>query len=161
MPHADGAPDASLEAATARAERHQKTWRAITAPGRGPVLDGLTRVIIDNDTRFADHFRATLGDDGTECVRIPPQAPDSVAERFVGRARREILDRWIFLSIGSLTRALGEFVDHHYLRERNHQGIGNELEAELRDGAAEGLVRRRHRLGGLLKYSHRGAGAPG
>ena len=61
-----------------------------------------------------------------------------------------------------MTRALGEFVDHHYLRERNHQGIGNELiDPKVGVGAAEGVVRRRDRLGGLLKYYHRGAETPG
>ena len=68
----------------------------------------------------------------------------------------------IFFGTGSLTRALDEFVEHHYLRERNHHGIGNELiDPEVGVGAAEGVVHRRDRLGGLLKYYHRGAAAPG
>ena len=128
-----------------------------------PLFDGATHLLIDRDSKYTDQFRRILSDSGIEPVLTPPRCPaaNGVAERFVGSARREVLDRLIFFGIGSLTRALGEFVDHHYLRERNHQGIGNELiEPELGVGAGEGVIRRRDRLGGLIKYYHRGAGTP-
>lgn len=60
---------------------------------------------------------------------------------------------------GSLRRALRECLMHFH-QERNHQGKGNVLpfplnrESMSRSG---GSVRYRERLGGLLKYYHRGA----
>ena len=46
----------------------------------------------------------------------------------------------------------------HYRAERNHQGLANQLitpEADL--GTYSGPVRRRGRLGGLLRYYYRDA----
>jgi len=55
-----------------------------------------------------------------------------------------------------LRRTLREFITH-YQRERNHQGLSNELidgpAAEERSGA----VRRRRRVGGILSYYYRSA----
>ena len=50
----------------------------------------------------------------------------------------------------TLDRALKDF-EIHFLHERNHQGIGNEL-IEPGPRAAVGTVHRRERLGGLLNY---------
>jgi hypothetical protein len=61
----------------------------------------------------------------------------------------------IFFGTDSLLRACREY-EAHYLGERNHQGRGNDLiDPEL--GDAEGIVRRRERLGGLLSYYYRRA----
>ncbi len=116
--------------------------------------------LIDRDTEFTAKFRKPLKDSGIETVLTPARCPqaDGVAERFVGSARREVLGRLIFFGIGSLNRALREFVDCHYLRERNHQGIDNRLiEPGPGVGSPIGDVARRDRLGGLLKYYHRTA----
>ncbi len=125
-----------------------------------PVFDGVTHLLIDRDTKFTAKFRKLLKDSGIETVLTPARCPQAngVAERFVGSARREILDRLIFFGIRSLNRALREFVNHHYLRERNHQGIDNRLIEPERDICSSvGEVARRDRLGGLLKYYHRPA----
>ena len=46
----------------------------------------------------------------------------------------------------------------HYHTERNHQGLDNQLIApEPGLGSQGGQVRRRERLGGLLRYYYRGA----
>jgi hypothetical protein len=46
----------------------------------------------------------------------------------------------------------------HYHRERNHQGLGNQLIVpEAGMGSRRGSVVRRERLGGLLSYYHRKA----
>ena len=50
----------------------------------------------------------------------------------------ECLDRMIFFGTASLDRALREY-EAHYLEERNHQGIGNELIDPVL-GDAEGIV---------------------
>ena len=63
----------------------------------------------------------------------------------------------IFLGGRSFRRALCEY-EIHYLRERNHQGMGNQLlEAPNVVAFSKGPVQRRERLGGILSYYHREA----
>jgi hypothetical protein len=46
----------------------------------------------------------------------------------------------------------------HYHRERNHQGLdGRIIQPAMEVGAANGKVRRRQRLGGMLNYYYRDA----
>ena len=52
-----------------------------------------------------------------------------------------------------LLRALDEFVAHYH-RERNHQGLGNELIAPETRPFRGTPVRCRERLGELLRYYH-------
>jgi len=77
---------------------------------------------------------------------------NAYAERFVGSIRRECLDKVILLGEHHLRQVVTEYAAH-YLTERNHQGLGNEL-ITARPVAANdnGQVRCRRRLGGLLKY---------
>jgi hypothetical protein len=66
------------------------------------------------------------------------------------------LDRLIPVGERHLRRALAEFLVHYH-RERNHQGLGNEL---IDGGGGQhhgGRVRRRQRIGGLLNYYYRAA----
>jgi len=51
-------------------------------------------------------------------------------------------------------RAVAEFVAHYH-RERNHQGLDNELIAGTPARDVAGHVSRRSRLGGLLNYCER------
>jgi hypothetical protein len=46
---------------------------------------------------------------------------------------------------------LAEFVTHYH-RERNHQGLENELIDGVRERQDGGGIHRRQRLGGLLNY---------
>jgi hypothetical protein len=48
-----------------------------------------------------------------------------------------------------LRRALAEFVTHYH-RERNHQGLGNDLIEGVGSAHPVGAIRRRQRLGGLF-----------
>jgi putative transposase len=66
------------------------------------------------------------------------------------------LDRLIPVGERHLRRALAEFLVHYH-RERNHQGLGNELIDGGRGQHHGGRVRRRQRIGGLLNYYYRGA----
>jgi hypothetical protein len=59
-------------------------------------------------------------------------------------------------SIDTFRRAVAEFVDHYH-RERNHQGIENELIAGAPATGAAGRVHRRAQLGVLLNYYERAA----
>jgi hypothetical protein len=45
----------------------------------------------------------------------------------------------------------------HYHRERNHQGLGNELIDGVEGRHHGGRVQRRQRIGGLLTYYYRAA----
>ena len=53
-------------------------------------------------------------------------------------------------------RALNEFVEHYH-RERNHQGLDNQLIDGRAPARCNGRIRRRPRLGGLLNYYERAA----
>ena len=82
---------------------------------------------------------------------------NSFQERFFRSLKAECLDRMIFFSPRQLRRALREYVDHYH-RERNHQGLSNQLiEPEDRVGSVAGKVDCRERLSGMLKYYHRAA----
>jgi hypothetical protein len=63
----------------------------------------------------------------------------------------------IFFGERSLRRALREY-ETHYLRERNHQGMANQLlEPSNVVAFSKDPIQRRERLGGLLSYYHRDA----
>jgi hypothetical protein len=81
---------------------------------------------------------------------------DGPAERFVRSVKEECLDRMIPLGERHFRRALADFVVHCH-RERNHQGLGNELIDGINVQPQNGCVRRRQRVGGLLSYYYRAA----
>ena len=60
-----------------------------------------------------------------------------------------------FADHNPLRQTTAEFVTHHY-RERNHQGLANELIDDVRQRSSVGGIRRHKRLGGLLNYCYRG-----
>ncbi len=63
----------------------------------------------------------------------------------------------ILLGERSLRRALGEY-STHYLSERNHQGVDNQLlEPSNVVDFSTGPVQHRERLGGMLNFYHREA----
>jgi transposase InsO family protein len=94
---------------------------------------------------------------GIRLVKTPFQAPNANAhsERFVRSIKHECLDRMILFGEQHLHRVVTEYLEH-YNRERNHQGIGNEL---IEGAAAKGVgdIEYRARLGGLVKYYRRAA----
>ena len=63
----------------------------------------------------------------------------------------------IFFSEESLRRAVETFVAHYH-KERNHQGLDNQvIEPEREVGHTDGKIECRERLGGLLRYYYRSA----
>ena len=69
-----------------------------------------------------------LADAGVESVKLPPRSPNlnAYAERFVRSIKESCLDRMIFFGEESLRIAIQNFVAHYH-RERNHQGLANQL----------------------------------
>lgn len=131
--------------------------RVLTSADDG-VLWGHRILICDRDTKWSATFRRTLADVGIRVVQTPFRAPNcnAHAERFVRSIKEECLNRVVVLGEAHLRRTLTEFVAHYH-RERNHQGIRDRLIApeRLAPRGADGHVRCRARLGGLLRYYHR------
>jgi putative transposase len=121
-------------------------------------LAGHRILICDRDSKWTDGFRRIIQGAGVRIVLTPVQAPNAnaYAERFVRSIREECLDHLILFGERRLLRTLDEFVAHYH-RERNHQGLGNELIIPAAAAAGGTRVRCRDRLGGLLRYYHRAA----
>jgi putative transposase len=91
-------------------------------------------------------------------VRTLPSAPNcnAYAERFVRSVKEECLNRIVPLGERHLRRRLQEFAAHYH-RERNHQGLANDLIERPPAPRLSGVVRRRHRVGGILNFYYRSA----
>ena len=135
----------------------RQVGRTLTAADEGCWASH--RVLIcDRDTKWSAPVRARLGEAGLRVVQTPYQAPNAnaYAERFVRSIKEECLHRVIPFGERHLRRTIAEYVEHYH-RERNHQGIDNDLIAGAPATSAVGRIRRRPRLGGLLNYYDRAA----
>jgi putative transposase len=117
-------------------------------------------LIRDRDTKFTSGFDMIMRCAGIEPLPLPPRSPNlnAFAERFVKSIKTECLDRMIFLGEASLRHAVTEYVEHHYLHERPHQGKDNLLLFHQHTSdplPRDGPVLCRERMGGLLKFYHR------
>ena len=111
-------------------------------------------LILDRDSKYSSAFRDLLKDTGVEIVRLPPRSPNlnAYAERFVRSIKNECLNRMIFFGERSLRKATREFAAHYH-RERNHQGLDNQLiEPDDRAESTFRAVECVQRLGGLLRF---------
>src|SRR5437879_90962 len=101
---------------------------------------------------------AGLGDVGDpNCADAVPGAQRERVRRTVRALDQgECLSRVIPFGERHLRRTLAEFIEHYH-RERNHQGLGNELIDGVSPMRGARWVRRRERLGGLLNYYYRAA----
>jgi len=115
-------------------------------------------LLCDRDPNWTSAMEAVLSTVGVRVVRTPPASPNrnAHAERFVQSIKEECLNRVVPLGEWHLRRLVRELVAHYHL-ERNHQGIGNTLIDCPRAPLAVGSIRRRQRLGGLLRYYCRAA----
>ena len=131
--------------------------RTLTTADEG-VLVGHRVLICDRDLKWSPSVRRLLEESGIRVVQSPFQAPNAnaYAERFVRSIKHECLARVIPFGEHHLRRTLAEFIEHYH-RERNHQGLGNELIDGMLQPGRTGGVRRRQRLGGLLNYYDRAA----
>ena len=117
-------------------------------------------LIHDRDTKYCDAFKQIIDDAGVTRLPLPPRSPwlNAFAERWVKSVKDEALARVMLFGERSLHHVLGEYVEHYHA-ERPHQGKGNVIPfpAPRAEGAADGPIGCRERLGGLLKYYHRKA----
>jgi putative transposase len=130
--------------------------RSLTTADDG-LLVGERFLICDRDRKWSTRAQRLLEEAGVRVVRTPFQAPNcnAHAERFVRAIKEECLTRVILFGEQHLRRAINEFVAHYH-RERNHQGISNEL-IDRPFSMPGGRIRRRQRLGGLFNYYYRAA----
>ena len=73
-------------------------------------------------------FGEILVSGDVEPIRLPPKSPNlnASAERFVRSIKEECLHRVVPLGEGHLRLIVHEYVEHYH-RERNHQGLDNQL----------------------------------
>ena len=131
--------------------------RTLTAADNGFVCEHVV-LICDRDSKWSLDVRQLLCDAGVRVVQTPERAPNAnaYAERFVRSIKEECLGRIIPLGEPHFRRVMAEYVTHYH-RERNHQGLGNELIIPMSMHNSAGRIRRRPRLGGLLNCYERAA----
>jgi transposase InsO family protein len=132
--------------------------RNLTDPVDGSLAEKRF-LILDRDSKFSLAFRTLLKDADVEVVRLPYRSPNlnAYSERFVRSIKDECLNKMIFFGERSLRKATREYAAHYH-RERNHQGIENRLiEPSDRGESASSAIECLQRLGGMLRFYHRGA----
>jgi len=120
----------------------------------GDQAAALKFVIRDRDAKLTAPFDAVFTAIGARIIKTPVQAPraNAIAERWIGSARRECLDRTLITGERHLRLVLGEYADH-YNTHRPHRTLSQHPPAGRADPPAEGAcirVLRRDRLGGLI-----------
>ena len=124
-------------------------------------LTGREYLLHDRDSKFTVAFDETLKAAGVKAVKLPAHSPNlnAHAERFVLSVKTECLSRMILFGEASLRHVLSNYVAHYHA-ERPHQGKGNVILSPEKSASAvrDGPVQRRERLGGLLRFYHRGVG---
>ena len=114
-------------------------------------------LIRDRDAKFTSSFDAVFAAEGITILKTPVRAPraNAIAERFVGTARRECVDRMLILGRRHLEAVLGEYIEH-YNGRRPHRSLGQQAPskadvtpAPVGNVTAEPL-RRSDVLGGLI-----------
>jgi putative transposase len=136
----------------------EQVARSLTDPVDG-FLRGTRYLIHDRDPMFTPRFAEILKAAGMSTVKLPPRSPDlnAFAERFVRSAKQECLRKVIPLGEAHLRKIVAEYVEHYH-RERNHQGLGNQLIEPSSSGRhTVAAIKCRERLGGTLRYYHREA----
>ncbi len=124
----------------------------------GEQADSVKFLIRDRDAKFTAAFDAVFTALGVRIIKTPVRAPraNAIAERWVGSARRECLDRMLITGGRHLRLALGEYIDH-YNSHRPHRALQQVPPAGRAQPPADVTGMRvlcRDRLGGLIhEYS--------
>ena len=122
----------------------------------------------DRDAKFTRPFDDVFAAADIHVLKTPPQAPraNAFAERWIGTARRECLDRLLIINQRHLMAVLGEYVEH-YNSHRPHQSLDQKTplpppspRPDLRlvtDHGPPQRVERKEVLGGLIHEYHQAA----
>src|SRR5260370_11038512 len=83
-------------------------------------------LVRDRDSKFTREFDEVFRSEGIRVIKAPVRAPKARAhaERWVGSARRECLDRLLILGHRHLGTVLGEYVTH-YNEHRPHRSLAH------------------------------------
>ena len=129
-------------------------WMEQMARNLTDPVDGCLRraryLIHDRDPLDTRGFGEILEGGGVQPIRLPPKSPNlnAYAERFVRSMKEECLSRVVPLGEGHVRLLVGEYVEHSH-RERNHQGLDNQLlQRPPPPVSLAADVQRRERLGG-------------
>jgi transposase InsO family protein len=136
----------------------QQCARQLTDPFDG-FLRGQRYLLHDRDTKFTAAFDALLKASGVEPLILPPRSPNlnAYCERFIRAIKEEALGHMVMLGESALSYVIHQYLAHYHT-ERNHQGLANQLITPKPDLESQtGQVRRRERLGGVLRYYYRDA----
>ena len=138
-------------------------WMEQMARNVTDLVEGCLRraryLMHDRAPLYTRGFGEILKGGGVQPIRLPPKSPNltAYAERFVRSMKEECLSRVVPLAEGHVRLLVGEYVDHSH-RERNHQGLDNQLRPRPPPPVSLAAdVQRRERLGGLLNFYHREA----
>jgi putative transposase len=133
-----------------------QTMRQLTDDVDGVLAGKL--LICDRDRKWSAAVERFLATAPVRIIRTPFLAPNcnAHAERFVRSVKEECLNRVVPLGEWHYV-ARSEGFATHYHRERNHQGLGNELIDPPATRRTSGAIRRRQRVGGILSYYYRSA----
>jgi len=124
----------------------------------GERADRFGFLVRDRDAKFTAVFDAVFAAASIDVLQTPVRAPraNAYAERWVGTARRELLDRMLIFGCRHLHSVLSEYVDH-YNSHRPHRSLGQAAPlgpAQPPVAVIGAGVVRRDRLGGLIgEYS--------
>ena len=132
--------------------------RNLTDPESGFLINARF-LIHDRDPLFTKSFEVALMNSGVRPIRLPARSPNlnAYAERFVRSIKSECLAQVIPFGERHLRNAMKEYTEHYH-RERNHQGLCNELiDLHAEDYSGSGSIECRERLGGLLRHYRRAA----
>jgi putative transposase len=132
----------------------------VTQQARNFLMDLGDRVaefrllVRDRDSKFTGVFDAVFASERIRILRTPVRAPraNAIAERWVGTAHRELVDRILIVNRRHLMAVLTEYVAH-FNDHRPHRALSQAAPLRLLPPPAapsQLQVRRRDLLGGLI-----------
>jgi putative transposase len=136
----------------------------VTQQARNLTFTGLFErmrfLIHDRDSKFSAAFDEVFRSDGIKVIHTPIRAPqaNAYAERFVRTVRAECLDWLLILGRRHIESVLRIYTTH-YNRERPHRGLAllSPEETNAARSPSGGEIKRRDRVGGLIREYHRAA----
>ncbi len=115
-------------------------------------------LIHDNDRKFSEAFDAVFCAEHVHVIHTPFCAPNATAyaERWVNTVRHECLDNLLIFSEAHLRPVLRDYVAY-YNHTRPHQGLAQQSPIPQIMPIADGSIRCRNVLGGILHDYYRDA----